>query len=47
MEARHGEVPICHGRRAVDPHVPYAEATQVRLQVEVEVEVGVEVEVWV
>ena len=29
----HGEVPVCHGRRAVDPHVAYAKAAQVHLQV--------------
>ena len=33
MKAGNGEVPVCHGRRAVDPHVAYAKAAQVRLQV--------------
>ena len=28
----HGEVPICGGRRAVKPHMPDAQAAQVRLQ---------------
>ena len=41
--AYHGEVPICGGRRAVEPHMPDAQAAQVRLQAWAWVQVQVRV----